>query len=86
VILKVRGEIMKYAHLSAGFMLTSIIGFFVSAFFVMKLNDTWGFLFCLFFTMMFVSSVISMTKAPYTEKEYQKELAIHDKVLKRKWK
>jgi hypothetical protein len=34
--------------------------------------------------LMFVSSVISMTKAPYTEKEYQEELAIHDKIHKTK--
>jgi hypothetical protein len=68
-----------YAHLSAGFMLTSIIGFFISIFFVMKISDTWGFTFCLFFVLMFISSVISMTKAPYTEKEYQDELAIHER-------
>jgi len=70
---------LHYAHLSAGFMLTSIVGFFVSIYFIMnKISITWGFTFTLFFTLMFISSVISMTKADYTEKEYQDELAIHE--------
>jgi len=77
---------MKYAHLSAGFMLTSIIGFLISAFFVSKLSEPWGFTFMVFFSIMFISAVISMTKAPYTEKEYQDELAIHDKIAKHNWK
>jgi hypothetical protein len=77
---------LHYAHLSAGFMLTSIVGFFVSIFFVMKLSDTWGFTLTLFFVLMFISSMISMTKADYKEKEYQDELAIHDKIHKTKWK
>lgn len=70
---------MKYAHLSAGFMLTSIIGALISIFFVWELSETWGFTFLLFFAIMFISSIISMTKAPYKEKEYQDELAIHEK-------
>jgi multisubunit Na+/H+ antiporter MnhB subunit len=68
----------QYAHLSAGFMLTSIIGFFISIYYVMQLSPTWGVTFCLFFGIMFISSMISMTKAPYNEKEYQDELAIHE--------
>lgn len=77
---------MKYAHLSAGFMLTSIIGFFISAFFVNKLSITWGFTFMLFFAIMFIASMISMTKAPFTDKEYQEELGIHEKIAKKKWR
>jgi hypothetical protein len=77
---------MRYAHLSAGFMLTSIIGFFLSTFFVWKISETWGVTFALFFIIMFVASIISMTKADFTEKEYQEELAIHEKVAKRKWR
>jgi hypothetical protein len=68
----------RYAHLSAGFMLTSIIGFFISIFLIMKMDETWGFTFALFFVLMFISSVISMTKAEFREKEYQDELAIHE--------
>jgi len=76
---------MRYAHLSAGFMLTSIIGFFVAVYFIMKLSTTWGFTFALFFAIMFVASIISMTNAPYREKEYQEELGIHEKISKKKW-
>ena len=75
---------LRYVHLSAGFMLTSIIGFFISIYFIMSLSPTWGFTFTLFFMLMFVASIISMTKAPYKEKEYQEELAIHDKIHKTK--
>ncbi len=77
---------MKYAHLSAGFMLTSIIGFLVSALFVMPISESWGFTFALFFTIMFVASIISMTKADFTDKELQGELAIHEKIAKKTWR
>ena len=77
---------MRYAHLSAGFMLTSIIGFFISLLFVSKLSMTWGFTFMLFFVIMFIASIISMTKAPFTDKDYQEELGIHNKVSRKKWK
>jgi hypothetical protein len=78
---------MKYAHLSAGFMLTSIVGFFISAFFIWKYSMSWGFTFSLFFLIMFVASIISMTKADFSKKEYQQELAIHErpKSYKKKW-
>jgi hypothetical protein len=75
---------MRYAHLSAGFMLTSIMGFFISTFFVWNISITWGFTFALFFTIMFVASIISMTKADFTEKEYQEELAIHERRKRKK--
>jgi len=68
---------MRYAHLSAGFMLTSIVGFFISVFFVWpKFSISWGFTFSLFFAMMFVASIISMTKADFSDKEIQEELHI----------
>jgi hypothetical protein len=70
---------MRYAHLSAGFMLTSIVGFFVSVFLVWNISMSWGFTFALFFAMMFVASIISMTKADFTDEELQQELAIHEK-------
>jgi hypothetical protein len=82
---------MKYAHLSAGFMLTSIAGFFVSVFLVWKMSVSWGFTFALFFGIMFVASIISMTKADFTDKEMQQELGIHQepksyKSLPNAWK
>jgi len=76
---------MKYAHLSAGFMLTSIVGFFISVFLVWNMSLSWGFTFALFFAIMFIASIISMTKADFTDKEMQQELAIHEKpAFKRK--
>ncbi len=77
---------LKYAHLSASFILTSIIGFFISIYFVTKFSETWAFTFAVFFAIMFISSIISMTKADFTDKELQEELAIHEKVAKKKWK
>ena len=77
---------LRYAHLSAGFMLTSIIGFFISIYFMPKISESWAFTFGVFFTVMFISSIISMTKADFTDKELQEELAIHEKIAKRKWK
>ncbi|MGV8171745.1 MAG: hypothetical protein ACP5OA_03575 [Candidatus Woesearchaeota archaeon] len=72
---------MRYAHLSAGFMLTSIVGLILSVYFVWNISLSWGFTFTLFFAMMFVASIISMTKADFTDKEIQQELAIHEKPL-----
>ncbi len=68
---------MKFVHLSSGFMLTSIVGFFIAAFFVLRISDTWGFLFMLFFMMMFVSSLISMTYAPES-KDVDEDLKIYE--------
>jgi hypothetical protein len=70
---------MKYAHLSAGFMLTSIVGFLISVFFLWKISLSWGFTFAVFFGIMFVASIISMTKADFTSDDMQQELAIHEK-------
>lgn len=67
---------MKYAPLSSSFMVTSIIGFIVSVFMIMDWSQEWGFTFVLFFTMMFIASVVSMTKAEPI-KEHMDELAVH---------
>ena len=45
-------------------MITSIVGFMVSAFYVAPNSGTWGFTLVLFFTLMFIASLISMTYAP----------------------
>lgn len=61
------------APLSGGYMLTSIVGFLISAFLVestlaksvsQTTARTWAFTLVLFFTMMFIASLISMTYAP----------------------
>ena len=55
---------MSVAPLSGGYMITSIAGFLISVFWVLPKSAKWGFTFLVFFGMMFVSSVISMTYAP----------------------
>ena len=52
------------APLSGGYMITSIVGFLISVFWVLPKSSKWGFTFLLFFGIMFISSVISMTYAP----------------------
>ena len=52
------------APLSGGYMVTSIVGFLVSAFYIIPKSQTWGFTFVLFFTLMFIAAMISLTYAP----------------------
>ena len=52
------------APLSGGFMITSLVGFMISLFYIFPTSYKWGFTFVLFFTLMFVASLISMTYAP----------------------
>lgn len=56
------------APLSGGFMITSIVGFFISAIYVYPRSHPWGFTFAVFFTLMFVSAMISMTYSPVEPK------------------
>jgi hypothetical protein len=69
----------KVVPLSSGFMLTSIIGFLVAVFFVWKMSETWGFLFALFFVIMFIASVINMSQLEAADRYDLGELAIHEK-------
>ena len=52
------------APLSGGFMLTSLVGFMISMFYVFPNSYKWGFTFVVFFTLMFIAALISMTYAP----------------------
>lgn len=57
----------KVAPLTGGYMMTSIVGFLISAIYVYGTSDIskkWGFTFALFFMLMFVASLISMTYGP----------------------
>ncbi len=55
---------LNVAPLSGGYMITSIVGFLISAFYILPNSSKWGFTFVLFFSLMFVASMISMTYAP----------------------
>jgi len=52
------------APLKGGYMITSMVGFFISAIYVFPRSQTWGFTFTIFFVLMFVASMISMTYGP----------------------
>ena len=52
------------APLKGGFMITSIMGFVISATYVYNASARWGITFAIFFVLMFVSSLISMTYGP----------------------
>ena len=52
------------APLKGGYMITSIVGFLVSVVYVFPKSYTWGLTFLIFFTAMFVASMISMTYGP----------------------
>ncbi len=56
--------------LKGSFMVISIIGFFVSAYIIYDLSPNFGRAFMIVFALMFVASLISMTKAPITKREY----------------
>ncbi|MBN1792489.1 hypothetical protein JW826_02285 [Candidatus Woesearchaeota archaeon] len=69
----------KFVPLTSSFMLTSIIGFMVSVLFVMKMSVNWGFTFALFFVIMFISAIISMSNMEAETRHGWEELAIHEK-------
>lgn len=52
--------------------LVSILGLIISIMFTIsgRLNNTWGFLFVLFFLMLFVASVVSIT--PQNKEKYKR--------------
>ena len=50
--------------LKASFMAFALLVFLVSAYLIYPLSLNWGISFMLIFTIMFISSVVSMTKAP----------------------
>ena len=59
---------LNIAPLSGGYMITSIVGFLISATIIPNSKipnaETWSFTFVLFFVLMFIASLISMTYAP----------------------
>lgn len=54
----------KPAPLPASFMLTAILGFIISAWWVFPMSYNWGLTFLIFFSLMFIAAIIAMTKAP----------------------
>jgi hypothetical protein len=50
--------------LKGSFMLTAMLGFFISIYWVYPQSNSFGVAFCLIFLIMFVASLVSMVKAP----------------------
>lgn len=68
----------KTAPLSSNFMLISMFGFIISAFFLTHpIVKSWAWAFIIVFALMFISSMISMSKTPLDQEDKLEELAIH---------
>jgi hypothetical protein len=59
--------------LSSTFMLVSMLGFFISVFWVWSFSVTWGFTFAFMFGIFFIASVYNFTHAP--DEDF---LAVHE--------
>ncbi len=55
------------APLKGSFMVLAMLGFFISAYLIYPKSINYGFTFMIIFTLMFIASLISMTKAPVVE-------------------
>ena len=56
--------------LKGSFMITAILGLFISIYWVYPQNIQYGFAFIIVFVAMFIASLISMTKAPVINERY----------------
>ena len=55
---------MKVAPLSKGFMLTGIFGILIGIFYFDRFGPTWGTLILVFFAVIFIAALRSMTYGP----------------------
>jgi predicted membrane protein len=60
----------KAAPLKGSFMVFGMLGFLISAYLVYTRSQSYGIAFMLIFALMFIASLISMSKAPVGHKEY----------------
>ena len=59
----------KPTPLKGTFMLAAMVGFFVSYYLIYPMSFNFGVTFMILCTIMFVASVISMTKAPVIDEK-----------------
>lgn len=71
--IKVVKHVLRIVPLKKSFMITSILGFFISIFSIYRAYPSWGLAFAIVFAAMFIASLISMTYAPLEEKPREKE-------------
>ena len=67
------------APLSSAFMGVAILGFLFSAIYLLDRSPSWGFTLCLFFVMMFIASLISMSRVEASDEEALRQLAFHER-------
>ena len=67
----------RFVPLPHEWMLIAIIGFFITVFMVWDASKTWGFTLAVFFLIMFIASIVSISGAGLSEEELA-ELAIHE--------
>lgn len=67
---------VDYAPLSSSFTAISMVGFFVSLWITVNIDETWGVAFMIAFLIMFISSFVSMHNSLPIE-EHMDELAVH---------
>lgn len=72
----------QFSPLPHEWMLAGIIGFLISAMQVYGYSKTWGFTLMVFFAIIFIASVVSMSNTGATEEEMV-ELAIHHPQVRR---
>jgi len=53
----------RFAPLNTTFLISSIIGFFISAIYLPKYSISWAFSFSFVFVLMFIAAMLSMTRA-----------------------
>ena len=78
------GKRPRFVPLTSGFMLTSIMGLMISLLYVMKLSVTWGFTFAVFFGVMLIAAIVSMSNMEAEVRYGWEELAIHEKYKPKK--
>ena len=61
---------VKIAPLRTSFLVTSMIGFLISVLYIPQFSKNWAFAFGIVFTLMFVSSMISMMRGTPDEQLY----------------
>ena len=67
---KRRPQRWQAAPLKGSFMITAILGLFISIYWVTPQSTPYGFSFSIVFIAMFIASLISMTKAPIVNEKY----------------
>lgn len=73
MVKKAKKEIKKVSKwhavpLKGSFMVTAILGFLLSYYYIYSISFNFGLACMLFFAIMFIASLVSMTKAPLKTK------------------